>query len=337
MYTADEMPVFDDITYYENKVKQLNKDRETHDGIKPGYWNIENLKQVLTKYGFTAKSHYIKFGLKEGVCPYYGWSDRLYLENKVKQLNDSGETHSGVEPGQWTVSNLNSVLRNVGMNIMQHFERHGRREGIAGYTGIIPRPGLAPTVLEGGEYKYYGNGTCCFLKRELVQIFNDVVASLRNDYPNKPLLIIGDASTNKNDVYARCPGHPTHNHLSEVDIDYPLYSGNSTQYGPDPKPNEMWESRSPGNMILKEQNIDWEMIYQLLIRLKHRIDKFHQTTYDTNNGVQTQFIIHEKVYDLIRKNLETQIERNEFHVITNRDYDRKFNHDTHIHLRLWFS
>ena len=57
----------------------------------------------------------------------------IYSTNKVNQLNDSGETHHGVEPGQWTRQDLERVLREVGLTYLQHYQNFGMHEHIVPY------------------------------------------------------------------------------------------------------------------------------------------------------------------------------------------------------------
>lgn len=328
-------PIFDEITYLENKVRQLNQTKASHSGVKTGFWNIEDLRKVLNKFRMNPKKHYEKFGIKEGVCPYYKWSDKIYLNNKVNQLNQTGESHSGVKAGEWTVSEFQKVLIKLKMNILEHFERFGRFEGINAYDGMIPRPGLAPTVLEGEGFIYAGRGTCCFLRRELVAAFNKIIMGLRRDYPDAPMIIVGDASSQFTGDKHRCPGHLTHHNLTEVDIDYPLYSGKGTQYGDDIE--DIWENRDPENMILYEDKVNWSMTYELLTRLKIELDLKHIDLYAAQGiitkDVKTQFIIHEKIFNLIGKHISAN-ELNDLRGMLNIDPGIGLNLDRHMHLRL---
>ena len=169
-----------------------------------------------------------------------------------------------------------------------------------------------------------GSTECSFLKAYLAERLEHVVRSIIVDRPATKPFKIGDASSRY--INTACPGHPTHNKLTEVDVDYPTYSGKGTQYGPytDGSHEGIWLDNDPNNMILDESKVNWWAIWQLIIRLHALYNGERQ---------HVQYIIHEKIYDLIIKNISRE-EGQYFYTIVNTDQKRDYNHDTHIHLKL---
>lgn len=74
-----------------------------------------------------------------------------------------------------------------------------------------------------------GSASCSFLKEDIAEKLQYVIRSIIIDRPSTKPFKIGDASSRYRDML--CEGHPTHKKQTEVDIDYPLISGKSTQYG----------------------------------------------------------------------------------------------------------
>jgi len=306
------MVAFHTPTYSQNKADWLNEKGQTFLKKYQGPWTAKEFLEVISEWNITPRQHYQKFGMKENVSPYQDWDEYIYLTNKKNQLNSIGETHSGVPAYCWHEGNLRSVLARYGMTPLIHYERYGRAEGIS----FLPKDIWVPSILDAHFYEYAGNGDCPFLLNFLIGPFENVIKSLMKDNPLMKPLILGDACPK----YGECPGHPTHNKLTEVDIDYPLYSGGATQYGSPVE--QMWLSTDPANMILDEDKVNWWVIWQLLTRLKVA---FHSH--------QTQFIVHEKVFDFIGKHI-TQTQLNELRVISTFDEGVHWNHHTHMHINL---
>ena len=169
-----------------------------------------------------------------------------------------------------------------------------------------------------------GNSECSFLKAYLVEKLEYVMMSIIIDRPSIKPFRMGDASSRY--INVPCPGHPTHNKLVEIDFDYPTISGKGTQYGQytDGSHESIWIDNDPKNMILDESKVDWWATWQIIIRL--------QALYNGKRQ-HVQYIIHEKIYDLILKNISRD-EGQYFYTVVNIDQMRNYNHDTHMHLKL---
>lgn len=151
------------------------------------------------------------------------------------------------------------------------------------------------------------------------------IESIIIDRPSTHPIIVGDATPLK--LRESCPGHPTHKNHVEIDFDYPLISGKGTQYWRE-NLERFWISRNSENMILDEDKIDWWVVWQFTIRLKRNLP---------DSKIMTQFIIHEKIFDLIVKKAGLKLyskEYTEFNSIISQDIGRNYNHDTHMHFNL---
>jgi len=170
--------------------------------------------------------------------------------------------------------------------------------------------------------RYMGSVECSFLKAYLAERLEYVMRSIIIDRPSTKPFKIGDASSRY--IGYACPGHPTHKALTEVDFDYPTYSGKGTQYGKyiEGSHEGIWLNESP--MLLDESKINWWATWQLIDRLYR---------YHKGERHYIQFIIHEKVYDLISKNLTWEQQR-DFYPMVLQDTEKRYNHHTHIHFKL---
>jgi hypothetical protein len=170
-----------------------------------------------------------------------------------------------------------------------------------------------------------GKAECSFLKADLAEKLDLVIRSIIIDRPSTKPIRIGDASSRR--INSPCDGHPTHRQLTEVDLDYPTYSGKGTQYGKwtDKSHERIWlEDNSKGEMVLDESKIDWWATWQILVRLSDLCGTDRQVI---------QFIVHEKIFDLVIKHV-TAVERLFLLKILNIDVNTNYNHHTHMHLKL---
>ncbi len=305
-------PIFNEPYYKANKVVSLNNSGEAHSGVEAGQWTIADLDRVLDSISMTYLQHYIQFGAAEGVSPYTEFIELVYLENKARSSNINGESHSGIPIYGWTAENMKTVLAMYGMNPLYHYEFFGKAEGIS----LAQYDPMAIGIVAGNSFRFAGSIQCLHLHQKYIDVLEKVSLSISRDNPLSKQLIMGDACP----VSGNCPGHPTHGNLTEIDIDYPTYSGKGTQYG---APTEdIWINTDPLNMILDESKVDWWTTWQLIIRVKSELP-----------DIQTQIILHKKVFDLIGKNISVD-ELNELRVMTNQDEGIQFNHPWHMHFRM---
>ena len=178
---------------------------------------------------------------------------------------------------------------------------------------------MKPTRLwENSYYRLVPIKNCRYLQKDSLQILNNVLLSLKIDKP-KLKIWVGDAGP----LTGICPEHVgSHDRCTAVDLDYFTYSGKGTQYAPVTDRERIWISSNSKNMILDNSKIDWWSIWQFLIRMKSYL-------MDTN----TQFIIHEKIFDLICKNISYK-EKLFLDLIINKDTEKSYHHHTHMHLRM---
>ena len=172
-------------------------------------------------------------------------------------------------------------------------------------------------------YRYKGKAECSFLYGDLAEVLVYTMQSLYIDNPSKPPLVMGDASSRQ--LRVSCPGHPTHKNLTEVDFDYPTYSGKGTQYD---RGNIEYIWGVGGDFILQEDLIDWWMMWQFLVILDKNLK-------ECLDGIpkMKQFIIHEKIFELIDKNIPYKDGRHLYSIVS-LDTERNYNHHTHMHLNL---
>jgi len=165
-------------------------------------------------------------------------------------------------------------------------------------------------------YRFVPRGECSFLRKNITEKLKNVLISIKVDKPES-VIWVGDACPR----IGSCSGHPgsSHGHLTAFDIDYPLYSGNGTQYANRENKEKIWIKTG---LILDESKIDWWVTWQLLIRLK--ACALNETTH---------FILHKEIFKLIIKNI-TKKERDYLYTITSLDEGTRYNHHTHIHIRM---
>lgn len=154
-----------------------------------------------------------------------------------------------------------------------------------------------------------------WLSEDILGVLDSVCASVIQDVPGTKKFLFGNACA----LNGICPGNPSHKDLRCIDPDYPTYSGIGTQYG---GWERIWLDNNSDNMILDESKINWKAIWQFLIRLK---------AYCIPGRVDCQFIIHEKIMDLIQKNISYQ-DFITLNGIVSTDTGKTFNHHNHMHL-----
>jgi hypothetical protein len=170
-------------------------------------------------------------------------------------------------------------------------------------------------------YRYRGNMYCCFLQANFIEVITETIKSIIIDRPSTKPFIVGDATPLK--LRESCPGHPTHRDHKEIDFDYPLYSGKGTQF--DKKNLErIWTT--DGKWNLESELIDWWAIWQFVIRLNRNL-----------GSNRRQFIIHEKIFDLIIEKSgikQYSDDYRELYGSLSLDTDRNYNHHIHMHFNL---
>jgi len=157
-------------------------------------------------------------------------------------------------------------------------------------------------------------------------VLDQVISSVIDDIPGTHPFIIGNACQKT----GFCPGNDTHRNLEVVDFDYPTVSGLATQYGWEQGEEKIWLNDDPDNMVLDEGKINWEALWQFLVRLKSYCVSLPNGMMDRQ---KSQFIIHEKFMGLFEKKL-SRPDWIELNGIVTLDAKRNKNHDKHMHLQI---
>jgi len=167
------------------------------------------------------------------------------------------------------------------------------------------------------NFKYVGSQNCSYLKSNIIAALDSVIASVIKDVPGTKPFLMGNAGA----LTGACPENDSHCTQSEVDFDYPTYSGIGTQYG---GWERIWLDNSPDTMTLDESKVNWKAIWQFIVRLKRLC---------TVPQHETQIIIHEKIFALIVKNI-THNDMTLLNGIVTQDMGLHLNHHTHMHLKI---
>jgi hypothetical protein len=122
-------------------------------------------------------------------------------------------------------------------------------------------------------------------------------------------------------ISGKCPGNESHCTQSEVDFDYQTYSGIGTQYG---GWESIWLDNNPEVMRLDESKLNWKALWFFITRLKRLC---------TDSQQETQIIVHERIFDLIGKNI-SQNDKQILNGIVTQDSGVNANHHTHMHLKI---
>jgi len=159
-----------------------------------------------------------------------------------------------------------------------------------------------------------GNDVCCWTKEKVLWVVDQVIGSLVRE-GSKPFYV-----GNGCPITGRCPSNQAHGNLEEIDFDYPTYSGLPTTPWSKERRERIWIEP----WVLDEPKIDWRTIWRFLTRLQE---------FCSYDGRVRQFIIHEKVFDLICKNISRN-ERASFYSIVTQDTGHNENHHLHMHLKI---
>ena len=164
------------------------------------------------------------------------------------------------------------------------------------------------------NYRHMGNEIYCWVREDVLWVVDYVTGSLVAE-GSKPFHI-GNGCPKS----GACPGNTAHKTLQELDFDIPTYSG---------RPSTPWKGAQYENIwlepwILDESKVDWWTTWQFLIRLKE---------FCSDDRREYQFILHEKVFALIAKNISNK-ERDCFYSIVTQDTANNFNHHLHIHCKI---
>lgn len=109
--------------YLANKLVQLK-------AVDPeGNWTAESLTKVLEENGYKgddgAYKHFTDFGMDENVSPNALFNVSEYLAAKAEQLNAMG-----FEGKNWSAASVYAAIKAAGMNVWEHYEQFGSKEGI---------------------------------------------------------------------------------------------------------------------------------------------------------------------------------------------------------------
>ena len=109
--------------YLANKLVQLK-------AVDPeGNWTAESLTKVLEENGYKgddgAYKHFTDFGMDENVSPNALFNVSEYLAAKAEQLNAMG-----FEGKNWSAASVYDAIKAAGMNVWEHYEQFGSKEGI---------------------------------------------------------------------------------------------------------------------------------------------------------------------------------------------------------------
>ncbi|MFA7669836.1 MAG: hypothetical protein WCX93_10845, partial [Burkholderiaceae bacterium] len=109
---------FDEGYYLTSKLKQLQAQEPSAN------WTQASLLMALNEHGFTPHTHFLQFGMAEGLNPNQWFNTHEYLLAKLQQL-------ATVEPQvSWSLGNLVQAIADAGMTVWQHFKQHGWYEGV---------------------------------------------------------------------------------------------------------------------------------------------------------------------------------------------------------------
>jgi hypothetical protein len=186
-------------------------------------------------------------------------------------------------------------------------------------------PPNSPTarLVDTALYRYAGNSTCCFLKRDILTVLETVFTDVMKTVPGTKRFILGNASP----LYGVCPENDSHKELRCLDIDYPTYSGNGTQYG---GREEIWSDGDQYSMVLDESKINWKALWQLIVRLSKHCKVNANGMFDQQ---ESQIIVHTKMFQLIEKHIVFN-DMVYLNGVVSQDSSTGLNHHTHIHLKI---
>ncbi|WP_129139151.1 hypothetical protein [Modicisalibacter coralii] len=116
---------FDRYYYVEQKLEQLRSE----DPDQYGDWTTEDVEQAFEDAGLSAREHYATYGFLEGIDPSAGFDTLGYLDAKLTQLQETGETQANGEPYE-NIADVASAFVAAGLSPVEHFHRYGVSEGV---------------------------------------------------------------------------------------------------------------------------------------------------------------------------------------------------------------
>jgi len=167
-------------------------------------------------------------------------------------------------------------------------------------------------------FRFAGNSTCCWLSVPVLNALEQVLFSIYRDYPETHRFIFGNACP----LTGRCPENDSHIELRCLDIDYPTYSGQGTQYG---GREQIWNDE-----VLDESKIHWKALWQFIVRLSKKCKTTASGMFDQG---QSQIIIHTKIFQLIEKHISFN-EMVYLNGVVSQDSSTGLNHHIHMHLKI---
>ncbi|MBZ9573718.1 hypothetical protein [Modicisalibacter sp. MOD 31.J] len=131
---------FDKPYYLQQKLEQLRWENPD----QYGDWTTEDVEQAFDDAGLSAWEHYGTYGFLEGIDPSPEFDTFGYLDAKLDQLQEIGETQANGEPYEH-IGDVGSAFIAAGLSPLEHFNYYGVFEGITppesdGFVDIIVDP-----------------------------------------------------------------------------------------------------------------------------------------------------------------------------------------------------
>ena len=145
---------FDEAFYVAAKLNQLAAIGEK-DPVTGDFYTETGLHRAFAAAGMTPQEHYERYGRFEGLNPSEYFSEAVYLNNKLGQLQST-------EPqNNWTLEKLNAALEAAHLSPVEHYERYGCYEKDAEGNFINPSGSTTTsgsiTSFEGFNRSYYAD------------------------------------------------------------------------------------------------------------------------------------------------------------------------------------
>lgn len=109
---------FDEAFYLNSKLAQLRAEGQTN------YNSILEVKAALEVNGYTPLTHFMAWGVKEGLSPNQYFNQKEYLAAKARQLNTEQKVTT------WTAEKVLLAIDAAGLNAWTHFQQYGWKEGV---------------------------------------------------------------------------------------------------------------------------------------------------------------------------------------------------------------
>ncbi|WIX33798.1 hypothetical protein QO259_03810 [Salinicola sp. JS01] len=141
---------FDEPYYLEQKLEQLRwEDRDQY-----GDWTTDDVEQAFAEAGLSAREHYATYGFAEGIDPSPRFDTLGYLDAKLDQLQEIGETQANGEPYE-NIADVAIAFVAAGLSPLEHFNSYGVFEGVRppesdgfGETWVFPAEPDAAVLTE---------------------------------------------------------------------------------------------------------------------------------------------------------------------------------------------